>query len=282
MVQSTDYAKITKKASRTFYLSSLLFPKKIRSDVFILYSYVRKMDDLIDSSPPDYSLYQTYKKLTLTALQGIKSGVPLIEEFASLMKRKKLPEKWLFSFFNSLELDYKTKQYVHFKDLEEFIYGVAEVIGLMMAQVMDLPIKSHVTARALGKSMQLINILRDISEDKKMGRIYLPQDELKRFEITRIPPISSKEKTQFIKFIQFQFERIHSIQNEAEKGFRYIPNSSLMAVKTASDIYYSLGKKIVKNPLIIFEKKVRPSLMFILFLIIRNYIQVQWGKYHYE
>ena len=282
MTQSPEYAEITKKASRTFYLSSLLFPKNIRNDVFVLYSYVRKMDDLIDSIPPDYSAYQQYKALTLTSLHGIESGVQLIEEFTSLIIRKNIPVTWLHSFFYSLELDYKTREYAHFKELELFVYGVAEVIGLMMSQVMNLPEKSHPTARALGKSMQLINILRDIAEDKELGRIYLPQDELERFGITHLPPNNSKEKEQFIRFIQFQFERVRRIQNEAEKGFRYIPKSSLIAIKTASDIYYSIGKTIASNPLLIFKKKVRPPLMYILFLIIRNYIQVQWGKQYHE
>ncbi|MEI6326854.1 MAG: phytoene/squalene synthase family protein [Candidatus Roizmanbacteria bacterium] len=279
-MENPNYAEITKKASRTFYLSTLLFPKKLRGDVFVLYSYLRMMDDMIDSVPSEYLTYEQYKALTLAALHGKPSGIQLIDGFALLVEKKNIPETWVHSFYSSLELDYKSKTYADFTDLEEFVYGVAEVVGLMMAKVMGLPDTSHPTAQALGKSMQLINILRDIDEDARLGRTYLPQDELARFSISHLPPTNPTEESHFIDFIRFQFQRINEIHAEAESGFESIPVSSRVAIQTASDVYYSIGKTIADDPLIVFKQKVRPSLLRILMYALQNYIRVQWAKYH--
>jgi len=282
MSDKINFAEITRKASRTFYLSSLLFPRKVRNDIFILYSFVRTMDDLIDTSPPDIMTYQNYRQQTLNSLSGIKSENTLIEEFVIMTKRKEIPKEWIFAFFGSLEIDEKNKSYKNFEELKKFIYGVAEVIGLMIAKIINLPKKSYPMARSLGESMQLINILRDIDEDLLLGRVYLPQDEMKRFHIKNL---FHKDKTNQLglkEIIKFQICRINLLQKKAVSGFKYIPSEYLVAIKTASDIYFLISQKINHNPLFVMKKRVKPSLWEVISIMLKNFIVIKLVKKKYE
>ena len=163
-----------KKGSNTYFNSSIFFPKEIREDVFILYAFVRKADNFVDAIPQQSKEFYAFKELYKKALKGQKTDDVIIDSFVDLMKRKSFNQVWTESFFNSMELDLKKSKYRSMDELLEYIYGSAEVIGIMMAHIMGLNPKSHFYARMLGRAMQFINFIRDIKEDNELGRIYLP------------------------------------------------------------------------------------------------------------
>lgn len=266
------FEAITYKASKTFHTTSLLFPKEVRNDVFILYSFLRTADDLIDSLPPQFEAFNNFKQMTLDMISGKKSNNEIIQTFGKLMKRKKIDQQLISSFFSSLELDFRSKQYETFEDLKKFTYGVSEVVGLLMAQVMELPKESHITARKLGLGMQLINILRDVEEDRLLGRVYIPQNELRNFHLPNqltFSHVKNKQK-EFTALIHFQLERIVEILDEGRKGFKYLPKNFILPISSAADLYYQTADKIKKDPFIIFEKKVKPNKLEISFVIFKN------------
>lgn len=237
--------KIFKRGSITYYYSSLFFPKEIKKKVFALYAFVRIVDDLVDSVPQKqkefYKFWQDYK---------MKNKDPIMVG----MRELNLKKTWVEAFFRSMEMDLKKKTYKNYAELKKYMYGSANVIGLMMAKLMNLPEKAYKYAEKLGESMQYINFLRDVMEDENLGRKYLPE---------------TGEG-----FIRREIGRYLKLQKEAEKGYKYIPKRMLVAVKTAADMYRWTAMEIYKNPKIIWQKKLKPSPLRVIYGGLSNAVGV--------
>lgn len=269
-----DFARITRKASKTFYAASLLFPKEIREDVFVLYTFLRRADDMIDHIPPQIQEYHDYKKMTYEAIAGRPISDEGLLAMGALYREKKLSRQYIDDFFRSLELDLKTHLYKTFDDLQEFTYGVAEVVGLLMSQVMNLPQKAYPAARSMGLAMQLVNIIRDIDEDHKNNRVYIPQEDLKRFGLPSqlTEEIINRYPDQYVGLIRYELRRALHLISEGRKGFQEIPHGYQLPIRISADIYTYYCSVFYKNPFIIFKKKFKPSYLTILYFIIKNSI----------
>lgn len=250
---------IFKNASSTYYYASLLFPKEIREDVFTLYAFVRTADDLVDSIPQKKSEFLQFRKTVNDGFAGETIRNNVVKNFIRLHKKRKFDVSWTTSFLDAMESDLKKPIYNTFKELEKYIYGSAEVMGLYMASIMELPKESYETARLQGKAMQLINFIRDVSEDMDMKRQYLPLEDLKKFGLRSFNLTTSDDRKKFRSLIHFEIERYKSIQYKAEKGYTFIKKQNRIPIQTAASMYEWTAEQIYHDPLIVFEKKVKPS-----------------------
>jgi phytoene synthase len=262
---------IFKKGSTTYYWSSKFFPKEVRDDVFKLYSFVRVVDDMVDSVPPEIDRFKRIKKRWKTVKKELEKGIvtkPLddsvderiIANIAYIVHRYECDVIWVDAFLDSMQMDVDKKQYEKLEDTIEYIYGSAEVIGLFMARIMQLPIKPYEYARMQGRAMQWINFLRDIDEDNHLGRSYFPKNTLKKFGLKDL----NKETVHanpdnFKKFMNEQLNLYEQWQSQADKGFSYIPKRLRIPLQTATDMYNWTAKEIRKDPFIIYQKKIKPN-----------------------
>ncbi|MDI6725162.1 MAG: phytoene/squalene synthase family protein [Methanobacterium sp.] len=273
MIDQTIYS-IFKGGSRTYFYSTIFFPKKVKEDVFVLYSFLRKADDYVDAIPQDAEGFYGFKERYYRALDGIITGDIVVDSFVKLLERKKFENSWVDAFLNSMEMDITTSKYETMKDLLVYLYGSSEVVGLFMAKIMNLPKESYDNARYLGRAMQYINFIRDISEDIELGRSYFPQKDLKSFNIESLnEEYTRKKPEEFNGFIRKQLETYYSWQIKAEDGFSYIPFRYLIPIKTASDLYKWTGSQINKNPFVVYQRKVKPSIPNILYKVAFNSIK---------
>jgi len=261
-------AETFRKGSKTYFNSSILFPKKMRGDVFRLYGFVRTADDFVDSIPQDAQGFHEFCRIYRDSLsRGSQSGNIIIDEFVSLSREKNFDPEWTESFLYSMKLDLVKKTYQTLEETLEYIYGSAEVIGLYMARIMNLSEKASESAKMLGRAMQYINFIRDIDEDNRLGRTYLPPGEA-------LPDLAKEtartRPKEFALFIRTQIGRYQKWQNDAIKGFDTIPYRPLIAIKTASDMYYWTSQKIFHDPFIVFRKKVKPSKLRIMAALAGN------------
>ena len=252
---------IFKKGGKTYYYSSMFFPKDIRRDVSILYSFVRKADDYVDDIPQQTTEFYEFKiKYEEALTSGKRSSNRVIDAFIDLMNRQGFEEEWVDAFLHSMELDIVKSKYETIEELKEYLYGSAEVIGLMMAKILDLPEKSHRAARHLGRAMQYANFIRDIEEDIKLNRQYLPTEDLKRYNLNSLKLSETQNKKEnFTKFIDEQVNRFEDWQEIAEDGFHYIPKRYLIPIKTASDMYKWTARGIRRKPYVVYDRKLKPS-----------------------
>ncbi len=150
------------------------------------------------------------------------------------------------------------------------MYGSAEVIGLMMATLMKLPEKAYASARIQGKAMQMLNFIRDIKEDIELGRQYIPNADMKKLQVKTITPQDPHIKD----LIRFELDRYFALQKEAERGYKYIPRAYLIPIKTAADLYTWTARKIGKDPLVVFTKKIKPTPLYVFWIILKNNLTI--------
>jgi phytoene synthase len=254
------HLEIFRRGSTTYFTSTLFFPKAVRDDVFVLYSFVRTADDFVDAVPQQADAFYAFCDAYRNALSGEPAGDVVIDRFVDLVHRIGIDRAWVEAFLFSMASDLSRSSYATMAELDVYLYGSSEVIGLMMAQVMDLPEASHPAARALGKAMQFINFIRDIDEDLGLGRVYFPEEDLAAFGLHSLDPEEARARPQaFARFIALEMDRYLALQGEAEAGFGFIPPRLRIAVKTASDMYRWTADEIRRHPLVVYERKVKPS-----------------------
>ncbi len=260
----TVHYETFRNGSKTYFNSSRFFPADVRKDVYSLYGFVRTADNYVDSIPQDSKGFYNFVERYRTALQdGTQTGDPIIDEFVELAGRKGFDESWTDAFLHSMEMDLKKSRHVTIEESLQYIYGSAEVIGLYMAEILDLSPEAQGSAMMLGRAMQYINFLRDIAEDNSYGRIYLPISE------SLLQSLDEKyvreHSDDFIDFVHSQLQRYMMWQDEAEKGYRMIPKRYRVPIKTAGDMYKWTGQQIADDPFIVFDHKVKPNRARIVF-----------------
>lgn len=267
-----------KKGSTTFFYSSLFFPKKIWKDVVVLYAYVRTLDDMVDQPSPDVAAIKA-------AIEKSNAGThvePFVADFLELSKRKQFKKEWIESFHQAMLDDIPKKAgqkiiYQTYAQLQAYMYGSAEVIGLFMARILSLSDASYTSARFQAEAMQLINFIRDIHEDEMLNRQYVPQEDLVRFGVSSIAvaPTTIAEKEKFFSLMRFELDRYFSLQSDAEKGYHFIPLRYRIPVATAAELYKWTAGQIKKNPLVVYEKKVKPSKLRVCMTLFTS--TIKWG-----
>jgi phytoene synthase len=269
-INKTIYT-IFKKGSKTYFYSTIFFPKTVKKDVFTLYSFLRKADDYVDSIPQDSEAFYAFKERYNISKDGSLTGDVVIDSFQELANRKNFDEEWIDAFLSSMEMDIYKSTYKDMDELMKYLYGSSEVVGLFMAKIMNLPKESFYAARNLGRAMQYINFIRDISEDIELGRIYFPQDDLKEFGLESLEEKHTRiDRENFNGFIKKQLDTYKLWQKEAEKGFSHIPYRYLISIKTASDMYNWTAREIENDPFVVYRRKVKPSTPKIVFNVFYN------------
>lgn len=259
MIDETIY-DIFKRGSKTYFYSTLFFPPRVREDVFSLYSFVRTADDYVDAVPQQIEEFYAFTGRYAAAAAGEATGDVVIDSFVELAGRKGFDPAWTAAFLSSMERDITVGSYRTIRDLEGYLYGSSEVIGLMMARLLVLPPESYVAAQNLGRAMQYVNFIRDIAEDLALGRTYFPAEEIEAFGLDDLSaPSASRDPRGFAAFLRFQLRRYREWQDRADAGFRYIPRRYLIPIRTASDMYRWTARTIERDPAVVYQRKVKPS-----------------------
>lgn len=272
---------IFKNGSTTYYWSSKFFPKGVRDDVFKLYSFVRVVDDMVDVVPAETDRFnricERWKTVKKELAQN-KVNKPLDESvdeqvlanIAYIVHRYECDPAWVDSFLVSMKMDIDKRVYKTINDTIDYIYGSAEVIGLFMARILQLPGQGTGStkpepevlrfARMQGRAMQYINFLRDIAEDIELGRCYFPERTLKKHGLKDLTKNNSQANPEaFRNFMHEQLMLYDEWQAEANKGFSYIPKRLRIPLQTATDMYNWTAKEIRKDPFIVYEKQLKPK-----------------------
>lgn len=270
---------IFKQGSRTYFYSSLFFPKAVKDDVFTLYAFVRQADNFVDALPQDRTGFYVFKEGYLNTRKGLTSGNEVIDSFVRLAERKQFDPAWVDAFIGAMELDLTKKIYTSLEETKQYMYGSAEVVGLMMAAILGLPPAAYPFARSLGQAMQYINFIRDLKEDQGLGRRYLPTVELEKYKLDSLEEKEAHRKPErFTAFINGQLAYYRKWQAEAERGYQHIPRRYLIPIKTAAEMYRWTADRIGQTPFVVFRGAVKPPKRAILARIFANALTLPWGN----
>lgn len=271
-----DEDKIFQRGSTTYYWSSKFFPEATRKDVQKLYSFVRIADNFVDQVPSDASGFKRLEGLWRKLTRGKKINTKpddisaiAAQNMYDLATKYNFELAWIDAFLASMQMDIEQRTYETLDETLEYIYGSAEVIGLMMLAVLRPDLHTgnseqlHTIqeyAKLQGRAMQYINFIRDIDEDIDLGRCYFPQSELRKYGLSELSyKCAYTHPAAYREFFDGQLAYYRQWQAEANKGFKYIPYGQRIAVRTAADMYGWTANKLAHDPFVVFDKKVKPS-----------------------
>ena len=236
-------SKDLKREGKSFYWASFFLPKSSKKKAGILYSICRYFDDIADK----YSVDQTeYLKDTIEEVKKNKNNKVNI-----FFQKNKINNSIFIDLIEGLILDQQEIRIQNKEELIKYSYHVAGTVGLMMSKIIG--VKNAQAAKSaidLGIGMQLTNIARDVYEDSKMKRIYLPANWIPNISLNNLNNLNEYNSENDAKISK----AIHKVINLSEKfyingfaGLKYIPFSSRLGIFIAANVYKGIGTKIKSN-----------------------------------
>jgi phytoene synthase len=260
--------RVQKVHSRTYYFSTSLFPEEVRPHVHALYAFMRYADEIVDSpgvTTLDEQLagLRSFEEETMAAVSGVAVSNPVLRPFANTVLLRGIEPHLIEAFMQSMKMDTRIFRYPTYEDLEEYTYGSAAVVGLMMCRVIgatDEAANPH--AEALGVAMQLTNFLRDVREDWTRGRVYLPREDLERFGYAEEELGRGVVDERFVELMRFEISRARMLYRVADEGMRYIPQGRRYPVVVARRLYEAILGCIEAQDYDVFSRRARTSLPY--------------------
>ncbi len=252
-------AQLTAYHSRSFYHASSFLPREKRRAVRALYAFCRVTDDIVDC--PDCHARQalgTWRTVALAAEPPIDNLVAVA--WADARQRYHLPQRLAEQLIDGVARDLDQTRYATFEDLAAYAYGVASTVGLMSMRIIGYRNAAAIPyAIKLGVALQLTNILRDVGEDWRAGRVYLPADELAHFGLSEDDLARGQVDERWRGFMRFQIERNRRLYAEAWPGIELLSRDGRFAIAAAGDVYRHILDDIAAHDYDVFTRRARVS-----------------------
>jgi len=270
--------EITKQSKSNFLYSFSLLPKEKNEAINTVYAFCRKTDDIVDneneSLEKKYSRINEWRNEFEKALISGDSKYSLLNNVNLIIKKFSIPVEPFFDLIKGMEMDLKKNRYNTFTELMDYCFNVASTVGLMSIEIFGYnnP-RTKDFAINLGIALQLTNILRDIKTDAQHGRIYIPLEDLRRFNYSENDLFSFRYNDDFIKLMKHECERARYFYDEANRSLSKEDKGLMFAARIMEHIYFRVLKKIEKRNYNVFEKKVRVSNLKKIFITAGVYIK---------
>jgi phytoene synthase len=246
------------KSGSSFYYSFLFLPPERRQAITALYAFCREVDDVVDECH-DVELAHTKLAWWRGELDKVFDGAPTHPVGLALkdvIQRFDLPREQLHEIIDGMAMDLAQVRYPDFKSLQLYCYRVASVVGLLAAEIFGYEDRQTLKyAHDLGLAFQLTNIIRDVGEDARRGRIYLPVDELQRFDVPAKDILEARHSENFRRLMQFQADRAIRFY---EQAFAHLPAADRKRQRPGlvmAAIYRTLLDEIARDGFLVLDRR---------------------------
>ena len=253
---------ITKERAKNFYYGIQLLPKQRRDSLCAAYAFFRISDDLSD----DDSIQNKQERLDrwtelVIPNEEYQHEHPILPAFYDTIQRYQIPQEYFRELLVGTTSDLSVSRYETFDELYLYCYRVASTVGLVCLHVFgfDGSQKALEQAEAQGIAFQLTNILRDVAEDGERGRIYLPLEDLRRFDISEQDFLAGAPGPNIENFLSFQIERAKAYYQRSESLPEHVEAESRASLRAMSGIYGSLLGKIESMGDQVFKERAKLS-----------------------
>ncbi|MDI6767042.1 MAG: presqualene diphosphate synthase HpnD [Bacteroidota bacterium] len=247
------------ESKSSFYFSFSFLPKVKRDALKTVYSFCRITDDLVDNEKDINSkteVLQKWKNELESALTG-ESNYQILNQLNAVAVKFHIPVVHFHELLKGVEMDLVKNRYETFEELKEYCYLVASTVGLMSLGIFGpRNEKTKEYAINLGIALQLTNIIRDVGIDAKYGRIYLPQEDLRKFSYSEDELLSYRYTDSFRKLMEFQTRRAEDFFQKAQESLPTEDKRIMFAAKIMERIYYHTLQHIREADYNVFDKKV--------------------------
>lgn len=247
--------RITAVNSRSFHLASRLLPPPQRRAVRALYAFCRTTDDIVDNTEGDSSTaLKAWRHRAFHSSDHSHDPIPTAWRDACTTYR--IPHIYAEQLVDGVARDMVQNRYETFAELAEYAYGVASTVGLMSMHIIGFRSQEAIPyAVRLGVALQLTNILRDVAEDWRRGRLYLPQEELAAFGLTEADIAAGVVTEKWRSFMRFQIDRNRRLYREAWPGITMLNPEGRLAIAAAAEFYAAILQDIEQHDYDVFSRR---------------------------
>lgn len=243
--------RINAAHGRTYYAATRLLPARKRPHVHALYAFARYADDLVDHMALGWDDERRRQALEEWGTQFMadlahgRTDDPVGKAVVHTVRTLNIDHDDIRAFLASMAMDLTVATYETYEDLYDYMYGSAAVIGSMMLPVLEpRGPGARGPAMELGVAFQLTNFIRDVAEDHARGRIYLPQEDLRRFGVTDGDFTRGHTTPAMRRLLAFEIARARSLYDRARAGWAMLPPASARCVRAAHGLYARILDKV--------------------------------------
>ena len=271
--------RITREHSRTFFLASGLLPREQRRAMRALYAFCRVSDDLVDRNTSNRAeMLADWRQRSLSDRPAQDDLVAWA--WADTRARFHIPRQYAEQLLDGVAGDLNHTRYASFADLAHYCYAVASTVGLMVMHIVGYAGKEAIPyAVKLGVALQITNILRDVGEDWRNGRLYLPLDELAAFGLSEADMAGAVVDDRWRAFMRFQIARARRLFAEALPGVAMLGQSGRFAIGAAAELYQAILDDIEANDYDVFTRRAHTSERQKLALLPGIWWRARFGNY---
>ncbi len=255
--------QIAKKSKSSFYYAFNLLPAEKRDAMNTVYAFCRKTDDIIDEgTDPVHIKYEKLRKWRIEFEKAFSghSNYPLLNKLGKTISNFNIPLDPFFELIKGMEMDLQRDRYKSFDDLQLYCYRVASTVGLMCIEIFGYKNPSTKDfAVNLGIALQLTNILRDISKDADNGRIYLPLEDLNKFNYSESEILGKVYNDNFRDMMIHEVGRARHYFETATAKLDLDDKKTMFAARAMQHIYYKMLEKIVDAEYDVYNNSIRVS-----------------------
>lgn len=266
----------------SYFLATRFFPRDIAEKVMILYAFVRIPDEYVDNPAPGSdpkALLATWKNNWLQTIGTGKSPEWVQQAMYDIHIAHSIPFEYSIDFIDAMISDVDFVQPEKYVDLQKYMYGSAEVVGIMMTYIVGFRGDPISYAKKLGEAMQLTNFLRDVGEDyRDRGRIYIPKEILDTYGVTEDSIAKGAVTENWRMCMQYLIAKNRELYREANRGIQLLAPHAQKPVLFASSMYERILKEIEKSDYDVFSKRNRVSKLRKIWCILKAIWNIQRNK----
>jgi phytoene synthase len=274
---------ITRNSASNLAPAFVFLPKAKRDAMSVLYAFCRQVDDVADDeSVPVESRRQQLADWRADVQLACNNGAPRFpvnQELQPIIRQYRLAFEHFNALLQGVEMDLDIKRYAEYEQLELYCYRVASVVGLLSIEVFgyqDAACRDY--AILLGKALQLTNILRDVRTDAERGRIYLPQSEMARFQVSEQELLRSEYSDRFAALAESVAARARQFYRQARETLPADDRRSMVAAELMGSVYWSLLGKLERSRFNVFgPQPLRLNKPQKLLLLLRTWCRLMSG-----
>lgn len=251
----------TRRHAKSFYFSARFLPPEKRRAIYAVYALCRHIDDEVDEASVNdeaqaRAAVERWRVELEKVYQGGTPDAPVLIAWRDMLAHYRIAPELPLELMRGVLMDTYQRRYASWEELRVYCYRVASVVGLMSAEIFGYERRETLRyAEALGLAMQLTNILRDVGEDLRMNRVYLPQDEMQRFGVTKETLQRGEVNEQFRNLMRFEISRARELYAEAELGIPLLHKDARFTVLLAARLYARILEEIERADFQVFTRR---------------------------
>jgi phytoene synthase len=276
-MDSNQYCEDKAAASgSSFYYSFRFLPKDKRRAITALYAFCREVDDVVDECT-DISVARTTLNWWRNEVAAIYAGNPqhpVTQAMVPVVRQFNLSQEHLLEIIDGMEMDLDQPRYADFRSLQLYCYRVASVVGLLAAEIFGYTDRKTLKyAHDLGIAFQLTNIIRDVGEDARRNRIYIPTDELHQFGVSEAEILNAKESENFHKLMAFQIERAQRYYKQAIEQLPAVDRKAQRTGLIMAAIYQATLQEVIASGCHVLKERVSLGTGYKLWLAVKTWLK---------